>query len=217
MEQTNFEAACTTMPIFPLPEVVLIPHTVLPIHVFEPRYVQLLNDSMAGHRYICFPQLMDIPKGNETILEQIAPIAGVGQIVHHASLPGDRFFIVLKGVGCVKIEQPLLTDKLYESVQASVILPPMSPMSKSSQDAIHLLLKSILLLAPKRSGAIREILAEEFLTYPMLNAIVGSCVRNAQVRQSYIENTDMEVCAQVAIDGLTQVLTLLHEDANFEA
>ena len=48
----------TTIPIFPLPNVVLFPNVFLPLHIFEPRYRAMLADALAGDRIIGMTLLM---------------------------------------------------------------------------------------------------------------------------------------------------------------
>ena len=47
--------AVEAIPLFPLPGTVLIPHTMLPLHVFEERYRDMVDDAMKGNRYIAVP------------------------------------------------------------------------------------------------------------------------------------------------------------------
>src|SRR5690606_1545621 len=73
---------------------VLFPGTLLPLHVFEPRYRAMVRDVLASHRALAVAHVPD-PDADMTAHPDIAEIAGVGTIVEHMELPGGRFNIVL--------------------------------------------------------------------------------------------------------------------------
>ena len=53
----ELETACEAMPLFPLPGAVFLPHTMLPLHVFEERYRDLIEDTLAADGYLAIPRL----------------------------------------------------------------------------------------------------------------------------------------------------------------
>ena len=67
------EHASQSMPLFPLGRTVLLPHTVLPLHVFEPRYVQLIRHIEKGHQLFAIPRLKDPSLCTEEELQQESP------------------------------------------------------------------------------------------------------------------------------------------------
>src|SRR5439155_2855429 len=84
------------IPIFPLPGVVLLPGTMLPLHIFEPRYRAMVADALAGERTIGMAM---IKPGWESAgpTPDIHPIGGAGRIVEAEELPDGRYNIVLQG------------------------------------------------------------------------------------------------------------------------
>ena len=87
-----------TIPIFPLPNVVLFPHVFLPLHIFEPRYRAMIHDAIDGDRIIGMTLLKP---GWETAYEQRPDVYPVGcaGLITHAERTGDgRFNIVLRGL-----------------------------------------------------------------------------------------------------------------------
>lgn len=84
------------LPLFPLPEVVLLPGTLLPLHIFEPRYRAMVADALAGDRLIGMAML----KPGWEQAEEPAPIyaiGGAGEIVESEDLEDGRFNILLEG------------------------------------------------------------------------------------------------------------------------
>jgi len=84
------------IPLFPLPEVVLLPGTLLPLHIFEPRYRAMVADALSGDRTIGMAM---IKPGWETggPTPEIHPVGGAGRIVEAEELSDGRYNIVLEG------------------------------------------------------------------------------------------------------------------------
>src|SRR5512145_638078 len=93
------------LPIFPLPETVLFPNMLLPLHVFEPRYRRMVEDCLAGPRVLAMALIRT--GALATARPEIHPVVGAGVIVHDERLPDGRFNIALKGVVRVAVEDEL--------------------------------------------------------------------------------------------------------------
>jgi Lon protease-like protein len=87
-----------TIPIFPLPNVVLFPNVFLPLHIFEPRYRRMVADALAGDRIIGMVLLRPGYEANYEGRPSIYEIGTAGVITHAAPLDDGRFNIVLRGV-----------------------------------------------------------------------------------------------------------------------
>ena len=104
------------MPMFPLQEVLLFPGQILPLHIFEPRYRQMIEDSLDGPGRIV---MATIRPGGGTAAgapPAVLPVAGIGEIVRHEKLPDGRFLIWLLGLQRVRIEE-VPSDRLYRKVR----------------------------------------------------------------------------------------------------
>ena len=91
------------IPIFPLPNAVLFPGVFLPLHIFEPRYREMIADAVAGDRIIGMTLLKP---GYETDYEGRPPVYSVGcagVMTHVERLTDGRFNIVLRGLGKFRI------------------------------------------------------------------------------------------------------------------
>ena len=87
----------STIPIFPLPNVVLFPSVFLPLHIFEPRYRKMLADALSGDRIIG----MVLLRGGDAPGDRPPPVYDVGcaGLVSHAErLPDGRSNIILRGI-----------------------------------------------------------------------------------------------------------------------
>lgn len=113
------------VPVFPLHGVFLFPHQVLPLHVFEPRYRQLVEDLLDGHGRFVIGTVPSRPMPAAAAGPGFLPVAGLGEIVRHERLPDGRFHIWVLGLGRVEIEE-MPSDRLYRKVQCRPFLevPP---------------------------------------------------------------------------------------------
>ena len=114
----SFMSAVIRLPIFPLPDVVLFPHTVLPLHIFEPRYRQMVQECLAGDKRLAMALLKPGWEKDYYGRPPIYPIAGAGEIVQHEELPDGRFNILVRGTLRIGITTELPPDKPYRIVRA---------------------------------------------------------------------------------------------------
>jgi len=94
------------LPIFPLPGVVLFPGTLLPLHIFEPRYRAMVSDALAGESLIGMAMLD--PERFSPERPPVLRLGGAGRIVEQERLDDGRFNIILEGVWRYRIvrEEP---------------------------------------------------------------------------------------------------------------
>ena len=87
-----------TLPVFPLPNVVLFPSVFLPLHIFEPRYRAMVDDALRGDRIIGMVLLRPGWEGDYEGRPAVYPVGCAGVITHAERLPDGRFNIVLRGM-----------------------------------------------------------------------------------------------------------------------
>ncbi len=121
-------AALEALPIFPLPGIALFPGSLLPLHIFEPRYRTMLADCLATHKCMAMALLLENDAEFEGGQPKIARIAGVGTVVEHAPLPDGRSNILLRGVARVSLDE-LPFSAPYRRARARVLEPLDTPVS----------------------------------------------------------------------------------------
>ncbi len=91
-------------PLFPLPNVVLFPQALLPLHIFEPRYRKMTADALDGERLIAMSLLRpgwDLLPSSK--IPPIHSIVGLGKIIAHEKLDDGRYYLVLRGLARAKL------------------------------------------------------------------------------------------------------------------
>jgi len=87
------------IPIFPLPNVVLMPRAIVPLHVFEPRYRVMTCDALAGRRLIAMAVLKPCDEVQYATLDaEIHPALCVGRILREERLTDGRYNFLLQGI-----------------------------------------------------------------------------------------------------------------------
>ena len=109
-----------TIPIFPLPNVVLFPNVFLPLHIFEPRYRQMVEDALNGDRIIGMVLLRAGWEGDYEGRPSVYPLGCAGVITHAERLPDGRFNIVLRGMEKFRITSEE-EDRLYRVAQVEPV------------------------------------------------------------------------------------------------
>jgi len=113
-QQRAVAALPTTLPIFPLPGVLLLPHGRLPLRIFEPRYLAMTRDALAGERLIGMVQPNDpvVSDANPPIY----PIGCAGRITSFTETDDGLFLITLTGISRFRIREELPLLEGYRRV-----------------------------------------------------------------------------------------------------
>lgn len=101
-----------SLPIFPLHGVVLLPGAILPLNIFEPRYLNMVEDAMRNNRLIGM-----IQNPQETDTEELSEVGCAGRISHHEKTSDGQIRIVLTGSCRFKISQELPCLRGYRIIQ----------------------------------------------------------------------------------------------------
>jgi Lon protease-like protein len=124
----------TRIPVFPLPNVVFFPKTYLPLHVFEPRYREMVADAADEGQCVGITLLKEGWEGDYYGNPPVYEVGCVGRLVSAQGLPDGRYNILLQGLQRYEIREELYT-KSYR--QAQIVLKPQSaagaldPVSRS--------------------------------------------------------------------------------------
>lgn len=124
MERERLEDIALRLPIFPLPRTVLLPGSTCPLHVFEPRYRQLVTHCLDGDRVFGIATVYQGPEAtvqSQSAIPDLHSVVGVGELVAHQPFPDGRSNIAVRYVGRIKLQGELATDTLFRVVQGQVL------------------------------------------------------------------------------------------------
>ena len=103
------------VPVFPLDGALLLPHATLPLNIFEPRYLNMIDDALASDRLIGMVQTV---AGGSRERPHLAKVGCVGKITSFAETPDGRYMISLTGLCRFGLGQELLVQTPYRQVRA---------------------------------------------------------------------------------------------------
>ena len=106
------------IPIFPLSNFIIFPKTAVPLNIFEPRYIDMVNDSMRSNKLIGMIQPKNF-KSKSKINIDLYDIGCLGKITSFKETNDGRFLIELKGVIRFKIIKEIKSNKRYRECEVS--------------------------------------------------------------------------------------------------
>ena len=112
----NLKELPETIPVFPLSNFIMFPGTTVPLNIFEPRYLQMINDSMKKHRMIGMIQ----PKKTGVIKKpDLYEIGCIGKITSFNETEDGRILVILSGICRFKVNSEIKTEKLYRECKVN--------------------------------------------------------------------------------------------------
>jgi Lon protease-like protein len=150
--------ASKLVPLFPLPNLFLFPGTVMPLHIFEPRYRQMIEDSLDGPGRLVIGTVLEQYAHELAGCPPVHAVAGLGEIARHERLPDGRFVIMLVGLSRVQIREAP-SQRLYRKVEAV----PLSEIQVGAGDEQRLrkeLLEAVLARTPDLRSKVDKLPAD---------------------------------------------------------
>ena len=105
------------IPIFPLSNFIIFPKTTVPLNIFEPRYIDMINDSMKTNKYVGMIQPKISKNLDNSKLPILHNIGCLGKITSFKETDDGRYLIDLKGIIRFKIEKEIETNKKYREFE----------------------------------------------------------------------------------------------------
>jgi len=103
------------IPVFPLSNFIIFPKTNVPLNIFEPRYIEMIDDAMKEDRIIGMVQ----PKNSTLSIPELYNVGCAGKITSFNETEDGRYLIVLAGISRFKIVEELKIQKLYRKYKVN--------------------------------------------------------------------------------------------------
>ncbi|HJS75681.1 MAG TPA: LON peptidase substrate-binding domain-containing protein [Vicinamibacteria bacterium] len=192
------------VPIFPLPETVLFPSVALPLHLFEPRYLQMAEDVLEGDELVVIVLLRPGWQEDYYGSPPVHEIATLGKVTSHRRLPDGRFHIILEGLERVRLHpgegDERLAGKLYR-VRAISGAPESRVPAGVSTAEISTRLRSLFRELEESTGKARGTMPGDELGFEALVNRISSLVDvPPAVKQRLLEQDDLRARA-AALEG----------------
>jgi Lon protease-like protein len=185
----RIERTVQALKVFPLPAAVLFPHEVLPLHIFEPRYRDLVREALAGDKVMALGQLEPGWEGQYGGRPTLQPMLCAGVIILDEELPDGRYNILLQGVSRARLVEELPAEKSYREVRVELL--PDSPFAGPEEERLR---QAVFELA----GRVPLSVAENLLSMvararggALADAVAAAVVPEAERRQELLCELDV--------------------------
>jgi len=186
--------ALRRLPVFPLPRVVLFPHALLELHIFEERYRAMTRDVLAGSRFLAVSL---IPPGQgEDSAEKPAlqRVAGVGEIMMAHELTDGRFNLVVRGRARIRIDEELVSDRPYREVAATML--PDLPVAdghelRDADQSLRALIGHLADAIPEGGELLRQVVAAQETPTELVDVLTAALVDDPALRQRLLETREV--------------------------
>jgi Lon protease-like protein len=190
----SLNEALRRLPMFPLPNVVLFPHALLPLHIFEERYQALARDVLAGHHFLAISLLVSPDDADSPSRPPVQRIAGVGEVVMAHELPDGRFNLVVRGRARIRIDEELASDRPYRLISATELpdLAAGDPIELSDADqSLRALVGQLADAIPEGGELLRQVVASQESPSELVDVLAAALVVDPGLRQRLLESRDV--------------------------
>jgi Lon protease-like protein len=207
----SLEDALAELPLFPLPEVVLFPHAVMPLHVFEPRYRRMLADCLATHSALAIAHIVE--GLDEWGQPRISPISGGGVVLRHQPLPGGRSNILVLGRARVRLEELAPSaDIPYRRARAEIVTSDDGRVSDTDKMALVGMAMSFVTEVRRHDPGFGFSLPSDLGAADVADACACQLVAAGDARQEILEELDPSSRVERVTHQLAIQLAAMKED-----
>lgn len=202
-----------TARLFPLPNLVLFPHVLQPLHVFEPRYLELLEESLATDRLIAMAVLAPGWQRDYEGCPPLRPMACLGRISTHCRVKGGSCNVLLLGVKRVRLVRELAPRKGFREAKVELcddFYPADEAQTRTSlQEELQRALVRVLPLLPEAREQIGQLLASD-VPLSMLADMIGYMLDiDLEAKQALLGELNVHRRAALLLAHLEQATTAL--------
>ena len=199
------------IPVFPLSNFIIFPHTTVPLNIFEPRYVEMINDSLKNNKII---GLIQPRKNNSETIPDLYEVGCLGKIKKFESTSDGRYLIELLGLSRFKIIKEIKNDKSYRECEINFNDFKEDTQLKKEElkfSDLELIFKDLKLLFEKKGYIIDWKSLEKQNLNETINALAMASPFSLEEKQVLLESKNLEVRK----NKIAEILSTYNYD-NFE-
>src|SRR5262245_382822 len=202
--------ALDRLPIFPLPDVVLFPHAIMPLHVFEPRYRAMTRDVLAGDHMLSVVRLRPGFEKDYAGGPPVFDIAGMGEVVQSQAMPDGRFNLLIRGISRIKIERELPPELPYRLVSARALHDEYSGADLGiARAALEALADRLSAALPQGGDLLRQVVRDAREPGALSDVLAASVIVDPNARQELLEIVDVADRLQKVSEAVAELLRRL--------
>jgi Lon protease-like protein len=183
-----------TVRLFPLPNLVLFPHVAQPLHVFEPRYRQMMADALADDRLLAMALLRLGWEEEYDKKPPLHPMICIGRILQEERLADGRYNLLLQGLSRARIVEEVPSPKLYRVARVELCQDVPAPAGRE-QELRRALGEGVVPFFSKQPQALwqlQQLLASPLALGPLCDVFCCALPIDLEVKQLLLETLDVE-------------------------
>ncbi len=197
----NLSGFSGTVPLFPLSTVVFFPNTLLPLHVFEPRYKQMVRDASKSERIIGMALLKPGWESNYYGNPEVFDVVGMGRIVSSEMFEDGRINIVLYGLKRVRIVE-IMKESPYRVARVELVENMRCASEETYRGRIEELITNWNFSLEEKQKAHRININTRLPLESLTDALATLIFPNVFDKQSLLEEPDVRKRAETIIKDL---------------
>ncbi len=188
------------IPVFPLPGALLLPRGQMPLNIFEPRYLSMVDDALKGDRFIGMIQ-PDPEGGGSPLAPKLYRVGCAGRISQFAETGDGRYLLSLTGVARFRLESEIAVSTGYRSCQVSYDAFATDFEARAGEDAVD---RQGVLKALRDFVEVNELKVDwagidEAPNEALVNALCMMSPFGVREKQAMLEAPDLKTRAEVLI------------------
>ncbi len=179
--------------VFPLSNFIIFPNTSVPLSIFEPRYIDMVNDSMSSNKFIGMIQPRNLKNTSQNI-KDLHQIGCLGKITSFKEIKDGRFLIELKGLIRFKTIKEIGSNKKYREfeVDFNEFLDDLTEQSEKIQFSdLELIFRDLKSLFEKRGFVINWKALEKQNLNETINALAMASPFSLEEKQILLESKSL--------------------------
>ena len=197
---------CGRVRLFPLPNLVLFPHVIQPLHVFEPRYVELLEDALQSDRLIAMSLLQAGWEPDYEGRPPLAPVACLGRVLTWQSQPQKRYNLLLVGLRRVRIVNELPPERSFREAEVELLEDTFLPGGAAKRTELYAELTSAfekLLPAVEESSELFHQVSSKTISLAALTDVISYALdMDVAAKQALLAELDVDKRAHCLLTHL---------------
>ena len=181
------------IPVFPLSNFIVFPHTTVPLNIFEPRYIEMIQDSMKTNKII---GLIQPKNNNNSLTPNLHKIGCLGKITNFKDASDGRYLIDLNGLTRFEITKEIKNDKPYRmfEINCDNFKEDLSPDNKTLKFSdLELIFKDLKSLFEKKGYIIDWESLEKQDLNETINALSMASPFSLEEKQILLESKNLEI------------------------
>ena len=183
-----------TIPVFPLSNFIIFPNTTVPLNIFEPRYIDMINDAMKSNKLIGMIQPRSLANFNS--IPELYDVGCLGKITSFRETEDGRYLIELKGIIRFKKDKEIKSDKKYRMLNVNFNHFSDDLIDKKEDlkfSDLELIFKDLKSLFEKKGFIINWKALEKQSLDETINALAMASPFSLQEKQVLLESRNLDI------------------------